>query len=87
MLSGLLAPESNVSFDKSLKLRSDGVWGIKDIVWVTGLADERGLELTDMAAMPANNFFVTFTKVFRVYICSVLLRAYRDICYTRQALQ
>ncbi|CAM9330999.1 unnamed protein product, partial [Sphacelaria rigidula] len=62
-LSGLLAPESNTNFDQSLKLRSDGAWGIRDVAWVADLADVRGLELTGITAMPANNFFVTFTKV------------------------
>lgn len=62
-LSGLLAPQSNRDFDESLKARSDGVWGIKDVVWVAELGDKHGLELTEMTPMPANNFFVVFTKV------------------------
>lgn len=62
-LNGLLIPDSNKNFDESLKARSGGSWGIRDAAWVTGLADKEGLELTAMTAMPANNFFVVFTKV------------------------
>lgn len=62
-LNGLLIPDSNKSFDESLKARSGGSWGIRDVAWVASLADEQGLELIAMALMPANNFFVVFTKV------------------------
>lgn len=62
-LNGLLAPQSNRDFNESLKARSNGVWGIKDIVWLTELGDEAGLELSEICAMPANNFFVVFKKV------------------------
>lgn len=62
-LDGLLVPDSNKSFDASLKARSGGSWGIRDAAWVAGLADVQGLELTAMTLMPANNFFVVFKKV------------------------
>lgn len=62
-LNGLLIPDSNKNFDESLKARSNGSWGIRDAAWVTDLADFQGLELTAMTPMPANNFFVVFTKV------------------------
>lgn len=62
-LNGILIPDSNKSFDESLKARSGGSWGIRDVVWVASLADEQGLELKAMTLMPANNFFVVFTKV------------------------
>ncbi|CAM9262278.1 unnamed protein product, partial [Hapterophycus canaliculatus] len=56
---------SNKDFDASLKARSGGSWGIRDVTWVTDLADQEGLQLTAMTNMPANNFFVVFTKVTR----------------------
>lgn len=62
-LSGTLIPDSNKDFDASLKARSNGSWGIRDAAWVADLADEQGLELKAMTLMPANNFFVVFTKV------------------------
>lgn len=62
-LNGVLIPGSNKAFDESLKARSHQAWGIRDAAWVAGLADEQGLELTAMTPMPANNFFVVFTKV------------------------
>ncbi|CAN0333136.1 unnamed protein product [Ectocarpus sp. 12 AP-2014] len=62
-LNGLLIPDSNKNFDASLKARSGGSWGIRDAAWVCGLAYDQGLELTAMTLMPANNFFVVFTKV------------------------
>ncbi|CAM9153613.1 unnamed protein product [Discosporangium mesarthrocarpum] len=63
-LAGLLAPESNVVFDQSLKARSRGQWGVRDITWVAEVAARAGgMELTEMTAMPANNYFVVFTKV------------------------
>eukprot|EP00904_Undaria_pinnatifida_P001551 jgi/Undpi1/11397/HiC_scaffold_30.g13694.m1 len=63
MLHGVLIPDSNKSFDEYLKGRSEGQWSIRDAEWVAKLADEQGLELTAMTLMPANNFFVVFTKV------------------------
>lgn len=69
-LSGTLAPDSNKDFDASLKARSGGSWGIRDAAWVADLADEQGLELTDMTLMPANNFFVVFKKVRITCLCS-----------------
>lgn len=62
-LDGVLIPDSNKEFNESLKARSQGLWGIRDVAWVAKLADEQGLELTAMTPMPANNFFVVFTKV------------------------
>lgn len=62
-LDGVLLPDSNKGFNDSLKARSDGLWGIRDVAWVAKLADEQGLELTAMTLMPANNFFIVFTKV------------------------
>lgn len=62
-LNGVLIPDSNKNFDENLKGRSEGRWGIRDAAWVADLADEHGLELTAMTAMPANNFFVVLTKV------------------------
>lgn len=65
-LNGLLIPDSNKNFNESLKGRSGGSWGIRDVTWVTSLADEQGLELKAMTLMPANNFFVVFKKVIHV---------------------
>lgn len=62
-LGGLLAPQSNRDFDASLKARSNGVWGIKDVEFVARSGEKEGLELTAITPMPANNFFVVFTKV------------------------
>lgn len=73
-LDGLLEPDSNKAFHESLGARSGGLWGIRDATWVTDLADELGLKLEAMTPMPANNFFVVFTKVrpevqVRLYMC------------------
>lgn len=76
-LNGLLIPDSNKDFDASLKARSGGSWGIRDAAWVCGLAYEQGLELTAMTPMPANNFFVVFTKVKATPVVVVLLTARR----------
>ncbi|CAM9533849.1 unnamed protein product, partial [Laminaria digitata] len=62
-LDGALIPDSNKSFDESLKARSQGLWGIRDVAWVVVLADEQGLELVAMTPIPTNNFFLVFTKV------------------------
>lgn len=69
-LNGLLVPDSNKGFDESLKARSGGSWGIRDVAWVASLADEQGLELKAMTLMPANNFFVVFTKVTTYLLAS-----------------
>ncbi|CAM9942073.1 unnamed protein product [Choristocarpus tenellus] len=64
VLEGLLAPESNVVFDATLKARSEGQWGVRDVAWVAKVAATKGMELTAMKAMPSNNFMVIFTKVW-----------------------
>lgn len=62
-LDGALIPDSHKSFDESLKARSQGLWGIRDVAWVAKVADEQGLELVAMTPIPTNNFFLVFTKM------------------------
>jgi len=55
---------SNEAFDASLKAR-DPRWGVRNLESVTAVANEAGLELEEVAAMPANNFTLVFRKAPR----------------------
>jgi Protein of unknown function (DUF938) len=52
---------SNVAFDRSLR-SSNPDWGIRDLEAVSREASRSGLELQDVAAMPANNLCVVFRR-------------------------
>ncbi len=51
---GVIAPESNVAFDATLRAQ-DPAWGLRDVRDVAAAAAARGLRLTAEIAMPANN--------------------------------
>lgn len=53
---------SNEAFDASLRER-DPRWGVRDLEDVEQTALGRGLVLSEVVAMPANNFTVVFHKV------------------------
>ena len=50
---------SNEAFDASLKAR-DSSWGLRDIADVERAANDQGLALQEIVAMPANNFSLVF---------------------------
>lgn len=58
---GQLYPQSNVDFDASLKSR-DSRWGIRDINYVSSLAEKVNLSLYQHHDMPANNNMYFFQK-------------------------
>lgn len=58
---GILTPQSNVDFDRSLRSR-DASWGIRDIKDLKVLAQENGLRLEKIVDMPSNNKFLTWLK-------------------------
>ena len=59
---GVLEPESNVAFDRSLKERNSS-WGIRDITNdLSKLAKNGNLELTFIHNMPANNKMLFYVK-------------------------
>jgi SAM-dependent methyltransferase len=60
--NGVLTPESNVSFDQSLKSRNPE-WGIKDIVQLKELATAFGIEFLEKIDMPANNKCLIWRKL------------------------
>jgi SAM-dependent methyltransferase len=53
--------ESNEAFDASLR-RSNPEWGVRDVEAVERLAVPAGLALVEIAAMPANNFALVFSR-------------------------
>jgi hypothetical protein len=52
---------SNEAFDRSLHGRNPE-WGVRDLEAVIEVARERGLNLQEVIAMPANNFSVVFRQ-------------------------
>lgn len=60
-VNGVITPESNVRFDRSLKA-SDGRHGLRDINDLTRYAIENGLTLQAVTEMPANNKTLVFQK-------------------------
>lgn len=58
---GVLAPESNVAFDRSLRAR-DPRWGVRDVRDLAALAAEHGFVHADTAALPANNHSLLFRR-------------------------
>lgn len=55
-----IAP-SNQAFDRSLKTNNPE-WGVRDLDEVTKVAENQGLKLKEIIAMPANNFSVIYQK-------------------------
>jgi hypothetical protein len=53
---------SNAAFDADLRA-SDPAWGVRDMETVVEVAVQNGLALTDVLAMPANNFSVVLRRV------------------------
>lgn len=60
-VDGVLSPESNRSFDRSLRGR-DPRWGIRDVADLVRLATDNGLQLVSTHEMPANNKLLVFQK-------------------------
>jgi SAM-dependent methyltransferase len=60
-VAGVLAPESNVAFDASLRGRNPA-WGVRELDDVTALAASHGLVRDAVTSMPANNLSVVFRR-------------------------
>eukprot|EP00892_Ulva_mutabilis_P008302 jgi/Ulvmu1/5844/UM025_0103.1 len=60
-VDGQCTTASNASFDASLR-QQNPEWGYRDIKEVESEAVTAGLQLQEMVPMPANNFFLIFTK-------------------------
>jgi hypothetical protein len=59
---GVHAAPSNAEFDVSLKAR-DPRWGVRDLErQIAPLAQDCGLALKSVVAMPANNLIVVFSR-------------------------
>ena len=53
--------ESNARFDADLRAQ-DPQWGLRDLEAVSEVADGAGFGLTEIVAMPANNFSLVFER-------------------------
>ena len=61
MKDGTHTAPSNEQFDASLRA-SNAEWGVRDIAALAALGEAAGAPLIETAAMPANNFTLTFEK-------------------------
>ena len=61
MREGRHTADSNAAFDRGLRAENPA-WGVREMEAVEDLAKREGLALADVAAMPANNFFLRFEK-------------------------
>lgn len=59
--SGVLEPESNISFDQSLRSR-DPSWGIRDIADLKIIAQKNAMELLANYSLPSNNKCLVWKK-------------------------
>ena len=61
MREGRHTADSNDAFDRGLRMENPA-WGVREMEAVEDVASQHGLALADVAAMPANNFFLRFEK-------------------------
>jgi hypothetical protein len=64
MRDGHHTAASNAAFDASLR-DENPAWGVRDISLLGEAAERRGLHITAVDAMPANNMMVTVARAFR----------------------
>jgi len=60
-MNKVLTPESNVSFDKSLR-HKDPSWGIRDICDLKSLAQKNSMDLLKIHDLPSNNKLLVWNK-------------------------
>ncbi len=61
MVGGAHVSPSNADFDAKLRANNPA-WGVRDTLWLDGLARDAGLMLSARTAMPANNFILSFVR-------------------------
>ena len=62
LITGVLTPESNVQFDRGLRM-SDPSWGVRDIQQqLIPLAEKNNLKLVNIFDMPSNNKLLLWNK-------------------------
>jgi SAM-dependent methyltransferase len=64
MHNGTHTAPSNAGFDATLRAENQE-WGVRDIRDLRALADQAGLSLTEITAMPANNLVLAFARALR----------------------
>ncbi|XP_070579298.1 methyltransferase-like 26 isoform X2 [Ptychodera flava] len=61
-MNGVITPESNVKFDANLKAMNPE-YGLRDVEYLSKLAEENNMKVEAMHDMPANNKILVFRKV------------------------
>jgi hypothetical protein len=64
MHNGAHTAPSNAGFDATLRAENQE-WGVRDIRDLRALADQAGLSLAEITAMPANNLVLAFARALR----------------------
>ncbi|KAK2587206.1 hypothetical protein KPH14_002949 [Odynerus spinipes] len=60
-IDGVITPESNIQFDKSLKSQNPD-WGLRELRDLEKLAEENDIKIMEMFDMPANNKTIVWKK-------------------------
>lgn len=60
-IDGIITPESNIQFDKSLKSQNPD-WGLRELRDLEKLAEENDIKIMKMFDMPANNKTIVWKK-------------------------
>ncbi len=65
-IDGVISPESNQSFDASLRSRNAS-WGYRDTSLMKSISESNGFEFERRISMPSNNWIMVFKKLWKYF--------------------